>query len=120
MYGEDPFEALGPGIQECACVYYAAVHFGMLELREHTLWVLKWVLQAVLHIDRRAFAEDLSSILADGVLEMDAIKELVGNFCREHVVALQEDERFRRCLRDHPELGVAVLDTMANTQRPTA
>lgn len=120
MYGDDPFQALGPGIQECACVYYAAVHFEMLELRDHTLFVFKWALQEAFNIDRRSFVEDLRSILADGVLEMDAIKELVASFCREQVVVLQEDESYRRCLRDHPELGVAILDSMAKTQRPNA
>lgn len=70
------------------------------------------------HGSPSSFVEDLRSILADGVLEMDAIKVLVASFCREHVVALQEHERFRRCLRDHPELRVAILDSMAKTQRP--
>lgn len=117
-YGEDPFEALGPGIQKCACVYYAAVHFEMLELRDRTLHVFKWVIQEALNIDRRSFVEDLRSILADGDLEMDAIKELVASFCREQVVVLQEDEHYACCHRVHPELGVAILDSMVKIQRP--
>lgn len=53
MYGEDPFQVLGPGIQECASVHYAAVHLEMLELCDHMLYVLKWVLQEALNMDRQ-------------------------------------------------------------------